>query len=251
MRFLIPIFVCVMFCAATAPVEGSATQPATGPATTLPADSPIRAWFADLASPDGTKRDEAETRLMGLTRDDLPALRSLVEQSRPLSPAQVAALHDIIMQIYLSGEPYDSDSPGGFLGLRWINAPLPMEEARGMGVPVDIRLVGFPSFQMLREGDLILGVLVQPKQPLQQLPNMATPTLPLLQAAINQAGANHEVILEVLRQGQVIRVPLRLMPRPKLPESPDVIESFSAERKQKGEAYWKKEFLPLLYPAMS
>jgi hypothetical protein len=240
----------MMLCS-VALAETPATQPATRPATTLPADSPIRAWFTSLASPDGTQRDEAETRLMGLTRDDLPGLRALVEQSRPLAPAQVAALHDIVVQVYLSGEPYVSDSNGGFLGLRWVNDPIRLEEAPGIGVPVDVRLIGFPSFQMLREGDLILGVLVQPKQPLQQLPNMATPTLPLLQAAISQAGANRQVILEVLRQGQTIRVPLRLMPRPKLQESPDVIESFSTERKQKGEAYWAKEFLPLLRPGVS
>ena len=83
-------------------------MPSTQPAAQFAADSPARTWFAQLASMDDAKRDDARTGLMGLTRDDLPSLRALVDESRPLAAAQVAALHEIVLQLFLSGEPYEN-----------------------------------------------------------------------------------------------------------------------------------------------
>jgi hypothetical protein len=243
-------FVCIVIGCALVARGG---VPTTLPATTQPglefqADSPVRGWFRDLASPDNAKRDEARTQLMGLSREDLPRLKELVEKNQPLVVEQAAALHEIVVHVYLSGETYPQDtSKQGFLGLSW--SPKMDEDSLRLGVPVENRLPGFPSFQMLRTGDLILGVLLRPDLPPQELPNIRTPSLRVMKQVISAAGANRDVVLEVLRQGQVLRVPLKLDPRPFLLLTE--VDSFSAERLQKGEEYWQQEFVPLLRAGIS
>src|SRR5258708_2183625 len=100
--------------------EAPSTAPSTQPVISFAADAPARGWVGDLASPEDAKREEARTNLMGLSREDLPRLRALVEENRPVAAAQAAALHEIVVQIYLSEEPYEQDFPlTGFLGLSW------------------------------------------------------------------------------------------------------------------------------------
>jgi hypothetical protein len=230
--------------------EAPATRPSTQPAAEFSADSPARVWFAQLASLDETKRDDARTQLMGLTRDDLPRLRELVVKNRPLVAEQAAALHEIVVHVYLTGEPYSANNSNGFLGLLW-----PQEiydDSSRLGVAVENRLPGFPSFQLLRDGDLIHGVYVNPDAPLQQLPNLLTPNRGALTHVVGEAGANSTVVLEVLRQGQMIKVAMRLAAKPILPEMvPAEVEAFFSQRSQKGEKYWQEEFLPLIRPGMS
>jgi hypothetical protein len=245
-------------CAGSALADSPTTQPiaTTRPAVALAADSPIRAWYADLASPDSVKRDNAQTQLMGITRDELSSLQTLIKENGPPAPAQVAALHDIVVQVYLSEETYtpevlENGKMRGFLGLRWTSQLYNIDNFPRLGVPVEERLAGFPSFRMLRQSDLITGVYLQPDNPIQQLPNMTTPTLQILQRAVAEAGANRDIVLEVIRQGQVIRVAVRVMPRPKLPNELDVVEAFANDRQKKGEDYWQKEFVPLLRPDAS
>jgi hypothetical protein len=226
-------------------------MPATLPATTRPAaefnaDAPPRKWFVQLASPDQQIRDEARIQLMGLSRDGLPALRKLVEKSRPLAAEQAAALHEIVVHLYLSGEPYSSDNSKGFLGLQNLYEGPPR-----MGVPVQKRIPGFPSFQMLRPGDLILAVVLHPDSPTQEM-DLPTPNGLVLHDVIMHAGSDQTVVLQVLRQGQTLQVPLRLRPAPVLPElAPVEVEAFFANRVQKGEDYWQREFMPLLRPRIS
>jgi hypothetical protein len=245
-RLLLTMFVILVACELSARADSSTTQPAsTQPTTPSISDSAMQSWFEQLASDDGTKRDEARTLLMGLSRDALPRLRKLVEASVPLAPDQTASLHEIVLQSYLSGEPYPEDQlQRGFLGLSW--SPSMNAEFIRLGVPVEKRLPGFPSFQMLRDGDLILGVLLKPKAPSYAWPNIQTRSLGLLQQAIADLGAKHEVVLEVLRQGQTIHVSLRLGARPLLMVTE--VDAFSAARLQKAEGYWKQEFVPLLRP---
>jgi hypothetical protein len=211
-------------------------------ATTAPSTQPaIGQWFAGLASPDADQREQSRTNLLGLSRSDLPQLRELVQKNQPLAPAQTAALHDIVVHLYLSGEHYESDASTGFLGLWWPGADL-LAPPR-LGVPVEERVPGFGGFQKLREGDLILGVLIWPDAPLQQLPNLVTPNYKVLTDAIQAAGANRDIVLEVLRQGERIRIPVHLRPKPTLPDV--------TEWEQRGEDYWKAQFLPLLQTGVS
>ena len=217
------------------PALAAATAPSTQPA--------IAQWFAGLASADANQREQSRTNLLGLSRGDLPRLRELVEQNRPLAPAQMTALHDIVVHLYLTGEPYPSDPLLGVIGLRWAD-----EEPPRLGVPVDQRIPGFGGFQMLRDGDLILGVLLHSDSSSLQL----TPSVAVLQYAIESIGPGHDVVLEVLRQGQRIQVSVHLRPKPIPPDSsPQGIESFFDDWQKKGEDYWKNQFLPLLRPGVS
>jgi hypothetical protein len=220
---------------------GSAlTAPAPPPA---PSTQPgIAQWFAGLASPDADLREQSRTNLLGLSRSDLPRLRELIEQNQPLAPAQMAALHDIVIQLYLSGEPYQSDGQDGFIGLRWHEA-----DESGLGVSVDQRIPGFSGFQMLRDGDLILGVALRPDGALQ-----LTPAVNVLVETIKNASPRRDIQLEVLRQGQRIRVPMHLRPKPTLSDlTDDGIDSYFAQWQKKGEDYWQQQFLPLLRPGVS
>jgi hypothetical protein len=227
----------LMFSGAALAAPGSA--PSTQPT--------IAQSFAGLASPDADLREQSRTNLLSLSRSDLPRLHELVEQNRPLAPAQMAALHDIVVHLYLSGEPYPSDPQNGVLGLRW---PYTLDVPR-LGVPVEDRLPGFGGFQMLRDGDLILGIFVQPDAPLQQLPNLETPTITVLRSAIDSVGPKRDIELEVLRQGQRIRVPVRLRPRPIEPATDEGKVAFFDAWQKKGEDYWQAQFLPLLRPGGS
>src|SRR2546423_14648796 len=83
------------------------TAPSTQSSAELPADSPIRGWFADLTSPDAAVRDRAQAQLMGISRDDLAGLRALIQQASPPAPSQVAALHDVVIHAFLTGETYE------------------------------------------------------------------------------------------------------------------------------------------------
>lgn len=231
-------------------------DPATAPAMSddaaaapLPTDSPIRQWFADLASPDAAVREAATTALMGLDRPQLNQLRELVRRSAPLATAQAAALHDIVVHDYLAAEPYPHDTRQGFLGLLAMQSEL-IDQPLRLGVDVDDhRIPGFPSFRMLRSGDVILAVLVDPQAPPLEQINKPTPSFDALSSAISAAGAGQRVVLEVLRGGQRIHVTLELAARPEISQA--AFDLFFNERRHRGEAYWEREFLPLLRAGMS
>src|SRR5579864_1187552 len=73
--------------------------------------------FDDLASTDVGVRETARLSLMRLRREDLPALRTLVQKARPLRPAQAAVLREIVQEIFLASETYERDAKTGFLGV--------------------------------------------------------------------------------------------------------------------------------------
>jgi hypothetical protein len=229
------------------------TAPSTQSSAQLAAGSPIRGWFADLASPDAAVRDRAQTQLMGISRDDLRGLRTVIQQARPLAPSQVAALHDIVIQVFLAGETYEPLGEQSFLGVR-LQDPM-FEPAPGrIGVPIEQRFPGFPAFQMLRDGDMILAVIKDPNAPIQQLPNLQTLTTTVLHEAVSSAPSNRPVELLVLRQGQQIHVNVRLAPLPReLSLARDVagMNTFLSPRLQRAEQYWQEQFLPLLRPDVS
>jgi hypothetical protein len=239
------------FCNLNSHADEPATQPATRP-TEFPRNSPFRRWFTRLADPDPRVREQAQTELMGMTADDLPAFRQLIKTSKPLAPGQIAPLRDIVNQVFLSGEMYRDDSgeytdSNGtsapyFLGVYW---PMPPEfdanEPR-LGVPIIHRICGFPSFRFLRDGDMILGVS----------PDLATPmsdthTVEILKMTLKPVPQPQNVILLVLRDGQQIRIPVRLSPHPQecVPLN-DAIEAFAAARAHRADDYWNENFRPVV-----
>jgi len=248
------VAILLLACALALADAPPATAPSTQSSAELAADSPIRGWFADLASPDANVRDRAQTQLMGISRDDLRGLRIVIQHARPLAPSQVAALHDIVIQAFLAGETYEPLGEQSFLGVRLQGADaLGLSPAR-IGVPIEQRFAGFPAFQMLRDGDMVLAVIKDPAAPVQQLPNLQTLTSQLLHEAVATAPTNRPIELLVLRQGQQVHVSVRLAPLPRelsLARDDAGMNTFLTPRLQRAEQYWQEQFLPLLRPDVS
>lgn len=256
MLFQISLAFCLLAALPRLQAQSPATQPTTQPADQLAANSPIRGWFRQLADPDPKIRDRAKTDLMGISADDLPRLRQLVVESQPLSPAQSGVLYDIVIQAYLASQPYrvwgttyaNSFGEGNsyFLGITWSDLNLQTEPAR-LGAIVEERLPGFPSYRFLRTGDMILGVYFQPDRPLNEKPNVVTHTVGALIDAIHLQGAR-ELVLEVLRDGETIRIPVTMAPRP-VDADPLVlgaVQAFNEARVVQADAYYNENFAPLV-----
>jgi hypothetical protein len=243
----------------------------------MPADPGRRAammgkWFGDLANADGKVRDAAKVSLMGLGRDDLPALRKLVEQRRPLLPSQAVVLKDIVTQIYLSGDTFDTVVNGrdGFLGIRPAevsvgirqtddqpgqppvpqvlpNAPFPgaidmIDPNQVCGILVMDRMPGFAGARSLQNGDIILGIVERPKTQFRGATDFSL--------AIRGLGAGEKVHFEVLRQGQIMRIEIILGPRPddaeSVPGGITPMQKLLERRAKEVNDLWEDQFAPLL-----
>lgn len=217
---------------------------APDPPATQPA-SPVEAAFNRLASRDPEERQSARFELMGLSRQDLPELRRLVDTHRPLAPGQISALPEIVQHVYLTGEPYQPDSRSGFLGVQLGKSSITLEdesEPADNGVVIVSRMPGFVAFRVLQDGDVILGVKEKPDKPFR--------TRDDLSECIRQFDAGATVNLEVLRGGKLLIVPLKLGQRPMWAggfESAQILQ----QRDERAEAYWQKEFAPLLEEGVS
>jgi hypothetical protein len=237
--------------AQTPGVHPAATQPSNEPA----ADAPMRRWFDRLADPDPKVRDQAKIDLMGISGDDLPKLRQLVIDHQPIAAGQASALHDIVEQAYLASLPYEpmdvkQTIAGGqqspyFMGILW---PRDFDSDARLGVTVDERLPGFPSYRYLRTGDMILGVLLNPNVSVLQFPNQETHTRQQLISAIGSSPDVQNIVLLVLRDGEQMRIPVKMAVRPIDADSnnPGSLRPFIADRANKADAYWQENFVPLL-----
>lgn len=227
-----------------------ATQPAATTQPVAAADPPaglMRQWFTELASDDSNQRDHAQLQLLGLPRSSLDRLRSLVQENRPLPPAQVAALHEIVMHVFLSGEDYPANPEMGSLGVYPDESPFDVNNTERIGVRIDHRIPGFPAYQFLKDGDLVLGIRAGPDAPVQ-----LTPTFSILAQVVGTVGVRQEISLDVLRQGQRMRIDVPLRPRLVIldPAGGGLLR-FVADWRQKGEDYWQREFVPLVRPGVS
>ena len=247
-----------------------------------PADSDtqarIRRSFAELADGDAAVREKARTTLMGMERPDLPLLEKVVAESRPLLPSQTAVLREIVTHVYLAGEFYEANGNFGFLGVRMTSFRLPIDQLiiPGVGVPPNFellrqqqeenavppgddpppdkpapqprrkrgivivhRFVGLAGNLMLRDGDIIVGIADRPEVDVDNDYAFAE--------AVKETGAGSTVRLSVLRQGRLMRIAVRLGPRPEVADRSAVaVEQFERDRKDKAKRYWQKAFLPLL-----
>lgn len=197
-----------------------------------PAEGELRQWFIELADADAAVREAAQDRLMGLSREDLPALRRVVAELRPLAPSQHAVLKEIVAHVYLAGDVYENVR-GGFLGIE-----LSVQEVGGqLRVVVDRSIPGFCAYRWLRPGDAVLEIREKPlPQPLGQAE---------FRAAILELGAGATVHLKVLRRGKEMWVPVTLDARPAggdLHTMAQMLERRDAEV----DAYWRGNFASLL-----
>ncbi len=228
-----------------------------GDATTQPADSraadelaPIKAWFTDLASKDSTLRDAALTNLMGIKASELPALRQVVEESRPLVPAQASVLRQIVTQVFLSGEHYDGDPAAGFLGIRMEQTVVSFRDpAQGespvtnAGVVIVERMPGFPGARMLRDGDVILAILDRPDAPLRDPQDFAL--------AVKDMGAGATVHFQILRRGQIMRAAVKLDVRPLEANQGFGMNDLLERRRLRADEFWATHFASLVKEEVS
>jgi len=236
------------------PAFAQATQPSND----------VRQWFAQLADTDPNVREQARFNLLGLRRDQLGLLRQIVIDSRPLAPAQSAALHDIVLHIYLSAEPYLKNERSGFMGaiLFEVRQPaffLPNEglmpdvdpqqatadESPVRGVLIQECVPGFCAFRYLQPGDLVLGVVGQ----ILLLPTQSRDELRDQVLAHPPGGI---ITLKVLRRGRVVRVAFPLDSAPRAAEAGLIsTQQFQNTRREKGESYWQFAFAPLIDASLS
>ena len=211
----------------------SATQPAKP-------DRNIAEWISSLDQPSPTLRAAATSELMRLTRDDLPALKLIVQKSLPLSPSQSQVLHDVVTHVYLTGEKYEP-SDFGFVGMRM--APVSLTENDGdpsQGIIVQSRMPGFAAYRSLLDGDVILGITENQNEPID--------TVRVFTTTIQATTPGETLHFVLLRQGRQMIVPVKVDARPKDldPNKPDFdgrrIVQFNTDRMLAAEEYWRKEF---------
>lgn len=222
---------------------------ATQPATTRPT-AEIHKSFEQLADSDAQVRELARTALMGLSREELPALRDVVERSRPLQASQAAMLRDIVIHVYLAGDAERSPSNQGFLGVRLdstVNNGMMLdgvEPAHSMkGVLIRECMPGFNGFRFLRDGDLVLGILAPVE--------LRTPDPPSLISAISSVPPLGTIRLELLRHGRIIQVSFPVNARPLEAHDAQLTEELLHRRSTQAEGYWKQHFSKLLESSIS
>jgi hypothetical protein len=264
--------------AKTQAVVANAANASDAPADVM---ATMRKAFAELADSRADVRESARTTLMGMERRYLDDLRALVEHSRPLRPAQATALRQIVNHVYLSGETYEPDGhDAGFLGVRTqhialtsaedddaVASPRPAPDNTGngdvagpvippgegaaaataarlprVGMVVISRLPGFVAHRVLRDGDVILGIVERPEL------SFAEPRAFTNSIIAMKAGETFHLTL--LRRGRVLKVELTLEHRPKIVNNDLAGEAFDRDRRAKADAYWREAFAPLLPDAL-
>ena len=232
-------------------VLSATTSTLAASAAATQASQRVQNYFEQLADSDPAKRDEARTALMGLRRDQLATLRHIVESNQPLAPAQAAALREIVIHVFLAGDPYRQNIRSGFLGAMLREeemaplattpdeaAPVPPKDGV-VGVVITEAIEGFCANRFLRAGDIILGVIGSDFYP--------TPQSGDLTLRVQDVSPGDPITLQILRQGKVIRVTFKVDARPFAAESGEMTE-FRNERMERAREYWHRVFEPAVDP---
>jgi hypothetical protein len=227
-----------------APTPPPAPAPATRPAHDL---ERARQLLAQLADPDYDRREAARADLMAFPRSALPTVREAVRQSLPLAPSQLTVLRDIVNHVYLSGDVYAPDPTGaGSLGVSLPRGVRP--EDRGLltierGVAVTGRIVGFPAYRLLQNGDVLISLEAGGGGDGARLELSGTDEL---LRAVRAIRPGQTVTFEVARQGRLLTIPMTLQPRPAAFDDVADMDQFAGRRYDEAEAYWQRDFAPLL-----
>lgn len=226
-----------------APAQSTPRQPEKQQREERPELVSMRQWFAELDDPDAAVRDAARLKLMGMRRQDLPAFRQLVHESVPLQPSQAAVLRQVVTHVYLAGEGYETTNAEGFLGVKMqeTSVRLPAADraepfAPAVGVVIVERMPGFAGARMLVDGDVILGVV--------ERPDVRTLGVYEFQMVVKAVTPGTTIHFQVMRQGQVIRVPIAPDPRPF--EADVNMQDLTYRRQRKADEYWEKSFAPVV-----
>jgi hypothetical protein len=206
---------------------------AASPSSNLPQQ------LRDLNDPDPALRDQARQELMSLKRPDLDALRQIVAQSRPFTPEQITALHEIVTQVILADAMAlkPSDSTKGFLGARLEECQIPAPDGTMRPAVLVCQCVaGFDAYRMLRTGDVILAV----DGNTQVAGNVQSFT-----ATIQSQSPGQNVSLQILRGGRVDKIAVILYARPISADNPNLPDPLDIQQ-ESVEEYWRTTFEPII-----
>jgi len=227
---------------AAPPGARTAAQPQDPPKEPAEAAA-MRKALAELDDDDASVREQGRVRLMGMRREHLPTFQKIVRENLPLTPSQAAVLRPIVQHVYLSGETYDTTGTEGFLGVKMHETAVrlpganPAEQyAPAYGVVIVERMPGWVGARMLQDGDVILGVVERPEVRMMSMQDF--------QVVVRQVSPGTTIHFQVLRQGQVIRVPIAPDPRPW--EIDTGGQQLIFQRQQKADDYWNSSFGPML-----
>lgn len=200
-------------------------------------------WVGDLDNPSAPVRQVAAQELMQLRRSDLPLLKAVTVQAKPLTPGQRVVLRDVVMQVYLAEEPYER-SKDGFLGMVMTTDNVFFQEevpAGVPGIPVIDRMLGFAAYRSLMNGDVILEI--------KESPGSRFTRYNAFSSIVSSFKPDTTLHLVVLRQGREITVPITLSAKPSFvgdAEQRRSVEQFTQERLTAAEKYYDTEFAPAL-----
>jgi hypothetical protein len=200
--------------------------------------------------------------------DDLPTIRRIVEeQGATMKPGQKTYLQDVVFQLFLSGLEYEPDTmpvdevlgllppivldpqtglaipgpkpkprPIPFLGLSWPPDGTDFTSETETGVLVARRIRGFAAYRTLRDGDIIRAIV--------EAPNATLSSNRELSAVISHFEVGQTVHFKVLRNGEAIEVPVKLVARPREVVTMN-IDQWLQVREDRATEYWMQNFQPL------
>src|SRR5258706_2159962 len=196
----------------------------------------IGEWFSGLSDDDPAVREEATRKLLTMTRQDLPALRQVIKERRPLMPAEAEPLRDIVTHVYLSEDPYDRDEATGFVGVLF-DEEQEYDKLPTGGGEVRRRLPGFCAARFLEDGDVILSIGDPPAMILRTSENMMQ--------EIKRRSAGKRLTFLVLRRGRLMQIPVVLDAKPS-DLLPGTVPIFILERQATADRNWETEFEALV-----
>ena len=241
--------------------------PSTRPAAaTVPANAArLERLVGDLASAQSDSREAARLTLMGIGRENLDALREAVKKAsgkNALSAAQVAALREIVIQVWLATEPYDANRHQGFLGVKDLRELVAVENkpradppdppAAGEeqavpagGVIISDRIPGFCGFRYLQNGDVVQAVKLQSDVAIGDDHVIHIRSVGELQAVVKAHDPGDTITLRILRRGKVTDVTLQLSAWPDAAVDMFAMDEFRRAREAEADRYFKQVFAPL------
>jgi len=197
----------------------------------------IEKSLAKLNDPDPQIRQGAHDALMQLHHADLPLLRDVVSRQANLAPEQLAALQDVVIQLFLQSDEMPSPPVQGFLGLHWssLHVGVPGSD---LGVIVEDRIPGFAAYKALQPGDIILELVDHPEIDVRDRNSFVS--------KIATMHAGDPVRMKVARAGRVIDATIVLNPRP-ADLADQNFDLWVAQRRQAALDFWNQQFTPILH----
>jgi hypothetical protein len=204
----------------------------------------LRRQVRQLDDRDPAVRDLARQTLMTLRRVDLPLLQKAVQSVGTISPEQLNSLEDVVVHVHIAGSRLPSEQ-SGFLGVELAmpgfgpDGELLLDE---QGALILNRMPGFAAYEVLQDGELIVGIEQFPNDPIRNGDD--------LRRVISSFRAGEAVTLMVQRGGQIERRRVLLSARPLLAQQGPLMQLL-ADRVAEAEAFFDREFAPLIAVAGS